>query len=102
MSSTAPIGPDDVIKVANLARLELTEAEVAKFTEQLRSVLEHANDVAALDVHDLAPTAHPFGLVNVLRDDRIVASTDRTEVLAQAPKVVDNRFSVPRIVGEAP
>ena len=102
MSSTAPIGPDDVIKVANLARLELTEAEVAKFTEQLRSVLEHANDVAALDVHDLAPTAHPFGLVNVLRDDRIVASTDRNEVLAQAPKVVDNRFSVPRIVGEAP
>lgn len=88
--------------MANLARLELTEAEVTRFTEQLASILGHAADVAALDVHELAPTAHPFGLTNVLRVDELRPSTDREEVLSQAPKVVDNRFGVPRIVGEAP
>jgi len=102
VSGTAPIGPEDVIKVANLARLELTADEVVRFTEQLRSVLEHANDVAALDVHELAPTDHPFGLTNVLRADEVRPSADRDEVLAQAPKVVEHRFSVPRITAEAP
>ena len=102
MSGTAPLGPEDVVKVANLSRLELSDDEVARFTEQLRSVLSHANDVAALDVGDLAPTAHPFGLSNVLRTDEVRPSADRDEVLSQAPTVIDHRFSVPRIVGEAP
>ena len=102
MSQTAPIGPDDVRHVAKLARLELSEAEVERFTEQLRSVLDHAADVAALDVHELAPTAHPFGLRNVLRDDVVQPSLDRDEVLSPAPEVVDHRFGVPRIIGEAP
>ena len=102
MSDATPIGPDDVVKIANLARLTLTDDEVSRFTEQLRSVLNHARDLAALDVHNLKPTAHPLGLVNVLRADIIEPSLDRDEVLSQAPNVVDNRFSVPRIVGEAP
>ncbi len=102
MSDATPIGTDDVVKIANLARLTLTDDEVSRFTEQLRSVLDHARDVAALDVHDLEPTAHPLGLVNVLRADIVEASLDRDEVLSQAPNVVDHRFSVPRIVGEAP
>ena len=102
MSQHSPIGPDDVRHVAKLARLELSDDEVERFTSQLRSVLDHANDVAALDVHELAPTAHPFGLRNVLRQDVVSPSLDRDEVLSQAPEVVDHRFGVPRIVGEAP
>jgi aspartyl-tRNA(Asn)/glutamyl-tRNA(Gln) amidotransferase subunit C len=102
MSQTRPIGADDVRHVAKLARLELSEDEVERFTGQLRSVLEHAADVASLDVHELAPTAHPFGLSNVLREDVVRPSLDRDEVLAEAPEVVDHRFGVPRIIGEAP
>jgi aspartyl-tRNA(Asn)/glutamyl-tRNA(Gln) amidotransferase subunit C len=102
MSGRAPISADDVRHVAGLARLELSEDEVTRFTGQLASILGHAADVAALDVHSLAPTAHPFGLTNVLRSDEVRASLDRDEVLAQAPKVADHRFSVPQIVGEAP
>jgi aspartyl-tRNA(Asn)/glutamyl-tRNA(Gln) amidotransferase subunit C len=88
--------------VARLARLRLTPDELDRFSEQLGAVLEHARDVEALDVSDVSPTAHPLPLVNVLRDDVVVPSLDRSEVLAQAPEVEDYRFRVPRILGEAP
>ena len=93
---------DDVAKVALLARLELTDAELDLYTEQLGAVLDHADDVAALDLADVAPTAHPLPLVNVLRDDVIGPCADREEVLAQAPSVEDDRFRVPAILGEEP
>jgi aspartyl-tRNA(Asn)/glutamyl-tRNA(Gln) amidotransferase subunit C len=99
---SAELSGDDVRKVAHLARLELSEAEVAMFTEQLRSVLEHARDIEALDIHSLEPTAHPFGLVNVLRADEVRPSVDRQEVLSQAPEPIEGRFGVPRIMGDAP
>ncbi|HEX9684030.1 MAG TPA: Asp-tRNA(Asn)/Glu-tRNA(Gln) amidotransferase subunit GatC [Acidimicrobiales bacterium] len=92
---------DDVVYVAHLARLDLDAAEIDLFTEQLASILDHAADVAALDIADVPPTAHPLPLVNVLRDDEVTPSLDRDEVLAQAPAVQDHRFRVPRILGEA-
>jgi aspartyl-tRNA(Asn)/glutamyl-tRNA(Gln) amidotransferase subunit C len=92
----------DVAYVARLARLELTEEELERFTEQLAAVLDHAADVEALDTAGVPPTAHPLELVNVLRDDVVRPSLDRDEVLAMAPDVQDHRFRVPRIVGEAP
>lgn len=99
---SAELTNDDVLKVAHLARLELDDAEVTTFTEQLRSILGHAEDIEALEIHELAPTAHPFGLINVLRADVVQPSVDRAEVLAQAPDAVDGRFGVPKIMGEAP
>jgi len=92
----------DVAHVARLARLDLTDDELERFTEQLGAVLEHASDVAALDTKGVAPTAHPLPLRNVLREDRVVPSLDRDEVLAQAPAVEADRFKVPPILGEAP
>jgi aspartyl-tRNA(Asn)/glutamyl-tRNA(Gln) amidotransferase subunit C len=96
------ISRDDVVHVARLARLDLTEEEVEQLTGQLGAVLEHAADIAALDIADVPPTAHPLPLVNVLRDDVPVPSLDREEVLSQAPAAEDGRFRVPRILGEAP
>jgi aspartyl-tRNA(Asn)/glutamyl-tRNA(Gln) amidotransferase subunit C len=92
----------DVEHVANLARLALTGDEVERFTEQLAVILEHAEDVAALDLEGVEPTAHPLPLVNVLRPDDVRPCLDREEVLAQAPEAEDGRFRVPRILGEAP
>ena len=92
----------DVEHVANLARLALTADEVDQFTEQLTVILDHAQDVAALDLEGVPPTAHPLPLVNVLRPDVARPTLDREEVLAQAPAVEDRRFRVPRILGEAP
>ena len=95
-----PISRDDVLHVAKLARLELTEEELELFTPQLAAVLEHAADVEALDVGEVPPTAHPYPLRNVFRDDELRPSVDRDEVLAQAPEVEDGRFKVPPILGE--
>ncbi len=91
---------DEVAHVARLARLELTDAELDLFTGQLAKVLDHAADVEALDVADVAPTAHPYELVNVLRADERRPTLDRDEVLAQAPAVESNRFRVPPVLGE--
>jgi aspartyl-tRNA(Asn)/glutamyl-tRNA(Gln) amidotransferase subunit C len=98
----ASLSRDDVVHVARLARLALTDDEVERFTEQLAAVLEHAADVAGLDTAGVAPTAHPLDLVNVLRDDVPRPCLDRDEVLAMAPAVEDGRFRVPKILGEAP
>ena len=98
----APLRREDVVHVAHLARLELSEDEVELFTAQLRTVLDHAADVAALDLSHLPPSSHPIALENVLRADEPRASLDREEVLAAAPAVEDHRFRVPRIGGEAP
>ena len=86
----------------HLARLELSDAELDRYTEQLGAVLDHADDVDALDLADVPPTAHPLPLVNVLRPDVVGPCADRDEVLAQAPSVEDGRFRVPAILGEEP
>ncbi len=99
--SPAPLGRDDVAHVARLARLTLTDEELDRFTGQLAQVLAHAQDVAALDLGSVPPTAHPLPMVNVLRDDVVRPGLDRDEVHAPAPDVEDHRFRVPRI-GDAP
>ncbi|HEV7721426.1 MAG TPA: Asp-tRNA(Asn)/Glu-tRNA(Gln) amidotransferase subunit GatC [Iamia sp.] len=93
---------DDVAHVARLARLELSDDELGTFTGQLAAVLEHAEDVEALDLAGVPPTAHPLPLVNVFRPDVVGPTLDPDEVLAVAPAVEDGRFRVPPILGEAP
>jgi aspartyl-tRNA(Asn)/glutamyl-tRNA(Gln) amidotransferase subunit C len=99
---SARLTRDNVAKVADLARLELTEADLDRYTDQLGAVLDHAEDVASLDLDGVPPTSHPLPLVNVLRADVIVEGVDREEVLSQAPSVEDRRFRVPAILGEEP
>ena len=93
---------DDVAHVADLARLALSDDELETFTEQLAAVLDHAADVEALDVADVAPTSHPYPLENVLREDEVRPTLDRAEVLAQAPSVEDDRFLFPPALGQEP
>src|SRR5262245_29788085 len=96
------ISRDDVAHVARLARLDLTPEEAERFAEQLGAVLEHADDVASLDLAGVPATAHPLPLENVLRDDLVRPSLDRDEVLSQAPAAESGLFKVPRILGEEP
>jgi aspartyl-tRNA(Asn)/glutamyl-tRNA(Gln) amidotransferase subunit C len=98
----AAISREQVVHVARLARLDLTEEELDRFTGQLAAVLEHAAGVASLDTAGVEPTAHPLPLANVLRPDEPRPGLDRDEVLAMAPAAEDHRFRVPRILGEAP
>jgi aspartyl-tRNA(Asn)/glutamyl-tRNA(Gln) amidotransferase subunit C len=93
---------DDVAHVAKLARLELSDKELDRYTEQLRAVLDHARDLEAFDLASTPPTSHPFAATALLREDVVVDGVDRDEVLGQAPAVEDDRFSVPQIIGDAP
>jgi aspartyl-tRNA(Asn)/glutamyl-tRNA(Gln) amidotransferase subunit C len=102
MAEPARLTRQDVAHVAELARLELTEEELDLFTGQLAEVLDHAADIAALDLAGVALTAHAMALTNVFRPDEVRPGLDRDEVLAQAPSVEDHRFKVPPILGEAP
>jgi aspartyl-tRNA(Asn)/glutamyl-tRNA(Gln) amidotransferase subunit C len=102
MRLVAGISRQQVIHVARLARLDLTEDEVERFTEQLGAVLDHAAGVASLDTTGVEPTAHPLPLANVFRPDEPRPALDRDEVLAAAPAVEGHRFRVPRILGDAP
>jgi aspartyl-tRNA(Asn)/glutamyl-tRNA(Gln) amidotransferase subunit C len=96
------ISREEVAHVAHLARLSLTDEELDRYTDQLASILEHADDIAALDIGDVPPTAHPIPLDNVFRDDEPAPCLDRDEVLAQAPAAEGGLFRVPRILGEEP
>lgn len=93
------ISEADVVKVARLARLNLTGDEVQRMTAQLGGMLEHFADVDALDLADTDPMTQPYPLVNVLREDVIRPSLDRAEVLAAAPAAEDGRFRVPPVIG---
>jgi aspartyl-tRNA(Asn)/glutamyl-tRNA(Gln) amidotransferase subunit C len=90
---------DDVVHVAKLARLALTDAELDQYTNDLAGILGHAEDVASLDTTGVVATAHPLPLVNVFRADVVRASLDRAEVLACAPAAQDDQFRVPSILG---
>ena len=99
---TQRISRDDVAHVAWLARLRLSDEELERFTSQLGDVLDHADDVAALDLDDVTPTSPPSPLTNVTRADGPALGLDRAEVLAQAPDTEDGQFRVPPVLGEAP
>jgi aspartyl-tRNA(Asn)/glutamyl-tRNA(Gln) amidotransferase subunit C len=89
-----------VVHVAKLARLALSEEELALFEEQLSRILEHAARVTALDTDGIEPTAHAIPLVNVFRPDELVPSLEREEALRNAPEAEDGFFRVPRILEE--
>jgi len=93
------ITADDVVYVAKLARLDLDPAAIERMTAQLAGMLEHFEDIDALDLEQVQPMTQPYPLTNVFRDDVVVIGLDRDEVLAEAPDAEDGRFRVPPILG---
>lgn len=91
---------DDVERVARLARLELTEPEIARFTRQLADILAYAELVQQVDTTDVPPTSHPLGTTAGGREDVPATSLDRTALLAQAPgaSIEAGLFKVPRVL----
>jgi aspartyl-tRNA(Asn)/glutamyl-tRNA(Gln) amidotransferase subunit C len=86
---------DEVLHVARLARLELTDDEIDRFTDQLSAILEAVAKVSELDLSDVEPTAHPLDLVNVWAGDEPRPSLPVDEALANAPDRHDGFFKVP-------
>ncbi len=89
------ISRDEVLHVARLARLALSEEELERFAQQLNAILEAVGKVAELDLSGVEPTAHPLELVNVWADDEPRAPLSVEEALANAPDREDDAFRVP-------
>lgn len=88
----------DVEYVAWLARLELSEEEIERFTRQLGQVLEHAEKIKSLDTSEIRPTSHPLPLKNVMREDVVKPGLTQEEALSGAPRAEGGYFVVPRII----
>ena len=97
-----PITREDVAHLARLARLEVTDDELATFAGQLEVILGSVARVAEVAADDVPPTSHSVPLTNVWRDDIVAPCLDRDEVLRQAPATEDGRFEVPRMLDESP
>ena len=90
MSLTA----EEVLHIARLARIALTDADVERFTPQLSGILDHFAELAAVDTEGLEPTAHPLPLSNVMRADLVAPSLSQAEALANAPVQEEGFFRV--------
>jgi aspartyl-tRNA(Asn)/glutamyl-tRNA(Gln) amidotransferase subunit C len=89
------ISRDEVLHVARLARLELSQDELERFAEQLSAILEAVGKVAELDLSGVEPTAHPLELANVWAEDEPRPPLSVEEALANAPDREDDAFRVP-------
>ncbi len=93
------ISEEQVRHVALLARLALTDEEVAHLGEDLNSILGHIDTIQQLDLADVPPTAHALDVVNVTRTDEVKPGLTNAEALANAPEAAGDAFVIPRIVG---
>jgi aspartyl-tRNA(Asn)/glutamyl-tRNA(Gln) amidotransferase subunit C len=88
----------DISYVAHLSRMELSEAEKAKFAAQLRDVLSYVAKLNEVDVSGVEPTAHATPLTNVFRKDEVRPSIEIGKILQNAPEQTRDLFIVPKIV----
>lgn len=94
------ISRDQVAHLADLARIDLSEAELDRLAPQLEVILESVASVRDAASGDVEPTSHPLPLTNVFRDDVVEPGLTAEEALAEAPESEQQRFLVPRILGE--
>ncbi len=93
---------DQVRKVARLARLELSEPDLARMQQQLSAILDYIDKLNELDTTDVEPLAHPLPVSNVFRPDAEVPSLPPDAALQNAPDRVDNYFGVPAVFSDEP
>jgi aspartyl-tRNA(Asn)/glutamyl-tRNA(Gln) amidotransferase subunit C len=86
---------DQVLHVARLARLRLSEEEVERMVGELSGILDHVDRIGSLDLEGVEPTSHVVALENVLRPDEPRPSLPRDVALASAPEPQDGAFRAP-------
>jgi aspartyl-tRNA(Asn)/glutamyl-tRNA(Gln) amidotransferase subunit C len=96
----AKLTRDDVLKLAQLARLELTDEEVEEFSRELSEILQYVEQLGGVDVSGLKPTNQVTGLTNVTRDDEVKDyGYEPLELLKNVPAVENNQIKVKRMLG---
>jgi aspartyl-tRNA(Asn)/glutamyl-tRNA(Gln) amidotransferase subunit C len=95
----AQLSRDDVLKLARLARIELEEAEIDKFTEEFDAILKYVEQLQAVDVDGLEPTSQVTGLKNVMRQDTVIDyGYKASDLLPNVPTVENDQIKVKRMI----
>ena len=94
------ISADDVRKVAKLARLDLPDDKIATYTGQLERILDYVDHLQAVDTNGVPATTRAVEVVNVTREDAVVPTDVREQLLNEAPLREGDFFRVPKILAE--
>lgn len=90
---------EDVVHIAELARLKFADAEIDSYTEQLNEILNYMEKLNELDTENVEPLSHPVEGNNVFREDGVKPSISTEEALKNAPEKDEQFFKVPKIIG---
>lgn len=91
---------EEVARLASLARIELTDEEIARFAGEFDAILDAVASVSEVASDDVPATSHPIPMTNVFRKDEVTETLTQEEALSGAPEAADGRFVVPQILGE--
>ncbi|MDD5758565.1 MAG: Asp-tRNA(Asn)/Glu-tRNA(Gln) amidotransferase subunit GatC [Desulfobulbaceae bacterium] len=92
------ITPEEITKVAHLARLDLNPAEVAHMTDQVGAILTYIDKLNELDTTGVTPTTHALAINNAFRDDVVIPSLPQSEAIKNGPKQNGEAFIVPKVI----
>jgi aspartyl-tRNA(Asn)/glutamyl-tRNA(Gln) amidotransferase subunit C len=92
------ISKDEVLKVAALARLDLPEASIEPFAEQISTILDYVDTLKDVDTEGVPGTSHAIPLTNAFREDEPHEHLERERALRNAPEKEDGTFTVPRVI----
>lgn len=91
---------EEVARLASLARIELTDDEIARFAGEFDAILDAVASVSEVASDDVPATSYPIPMTNVFRKDEVTETLTQEEALSGAPEAADGRFVVPQILGE--
>jgi len=96
----AKLTKEDVLKLAQLARINLSDDEVNEYSEELSAILQYVEQLSSVDVTGLKPTNQVTGLTNVMRDDEVKSyGYEPQELLKNVPQAQDGQLKVKRMIG---
>ncbi len=94
------IGREDVARLADLARIQLTDDEISRFAGEFDAIMDAVASVSEVVDDDVPATSHPLPMTNVFRADEVTGTLTQEQALSGAPDAEDGRFAVPQILGE--
>ncbi len=100
MGGMPAMSSEEVARLASLARIELTDDEIARFAGEFDAILDAVASVSEVASDDVPATSHPIPMTNVFRKDEVTETLTQEEALSGAPEAADGRFVVPQILGE--
>ena len=93
------ITKEEVVHVAELARLDLDEESISKFVGQIDNILEYVDMLNRVDTEGVSPTSHAIFLSNAFRGDKVKQHLERNKAIANAPEKENGNFVVPKVIG---